>query len=178
MATIENIITLINNDTTTKFSANYKSKLASKIKNKFVGEREQLFVKDFYPYLNYKTEFIELNKIWKWLGHVNIDECINDFKTFHYYFKEKSDYKIDKENKENNGNILLTINSFKTFCLLSNSLKSIELYDYYIQLENLFNETIAEECEHLKKIVKIRNRDLEFYKNKSVKKINLSIDII
>ena len=45
--------------------------------------------------------------------------------------------------------ILLTVNTFKKFCLKSNTKKADEIHDYYIKLEELLQETIMEQTDEL-----------------------------
>jgi hypothetical protein len=72
------IVTLVNKNPLTKLSNEYESKIIQKIKNKFETEEQQLFIANFYCYLNYNktNEFvIELDNVWKWLGYSSIDKC-------------------------------------------------------------------------------------------------------
>ena len=67
------------------------------------------------------------------------------------------DYKVQsfatevavKQNEMRGGHnkeiILLTVNTFKKFCLKASTKKADEIHDYYIKLEELIQETIAEE---------------------------------
>ena len=67
-----NIVDLIENNPITKLNGNnYQSKMITKIKEKFNGFEQQMFVSSFYCFLNYnsKTDFvIDLDSIWEWLG--------------------------------------------------------------------------------------------------------------
>ena len=50
----------------------------------------------------------------------------------------------------NKENILLTVNTFKKFCLKAGTKKADEIHDYYIKLEELLHETVNEETNELK----------------------------
>jgi hypothetical protein len=66
-----NIVDLIENNPITKFSNAYNVKMLVKIKEKFTGFEQQLFLASFYCYLKYHptNDFvIDLDNIWKWLG--------------------------------------------------------------------------------------------------------------
>jgi hypothetical protein len=67
-----NIVDLIENNPITKLNGNnYQSKMVTKIKEKFYGFEQQMFVSSFYCFLNYnsKTDFvIDLDSVWKWMG--------------------------------------------------------------------------------------------------------------
>lgn len=64
------IVQLIERNPITRLSSNYQGKLINKIKKVFTESQQQLFVSNFYTYLNHsKDEFIiDLDTIWKWLG--------------------------------------------------------------------------------------------------------------
>jgi len=46
------IVNLIESNSITKFSGNYQSKLVEKIKNNFTNYEQQLFLSNFYCYLD------------------------------------------------------------------------------------------------------------------------------
>jgi hypothetical protein len=50
----------------------------------------------------------------------------------------------------NKERILLSVLTFKKFCMKANTKKADEIHDYYIKLEKLLHETINEESEELK----------------------------
>ena len=60
----------------------------------------------------------------------------------------------NKINEETRGRktetILLNINTFKKLCLKSNTTKADEIHDYYIKLEETFQQILNEESEELK----------------------------
>ena len=70
----------------------------------------------------------------------------NNFKT--YDIKEP----FDKDNRggSNKETILLTVNTFKKFCLKAGTKKADEIHDYYIKLEELLHETVNEETNELR----------------------------
>jgi hypothetical protein len=66
-----NIIELIEKNPITRLSHTYNSKFLNKIKEKFTGFEQQLFISSFYCYLNYDKNIdfvVDLDDIWKWLG--------------------------------------------------------------------------------------------------------------
>ena len=73
---------------------NYNSKIIQKIKSIFTDYEKQLFVANFYCYLNFsKTDFVvDLDLIWKWTGFNKKSDCnsllVNNF-------QENIDYKIE-----------------------------------------------------------------------------------
>ncbi len=169
------IVSLVENNPLTRFSnKDYESKIIDKIRLNFIENEQQLFVANFYSYLNYDTRkdfVINLDRIWKWLGYTRVDNCkallVNNF-------KENTDYKIEKIEKinfpENSGKktydetrgrqaefTLLTVNCFKKLCLKAKTKKADEIHDYYINLEEIMNELVSEESDHLKNQLKIKD---------------------
>jgi len=174
------IIQMIEKNPITRLSSEYQNKLINKIKTNFNNKQQQLFVTSFYCYLNYNSnsEFvINFNDIWKWLGFTRKD---NAKRLLEKTFTENIDYKIlllqsAEQKKDNRGghnkeNIMLTINSFKKFCLKSDTKKADEIHEYYIKLEDILHETINEETTELKNQLTLKNKEIE--KNKIQEKIN------
>ena len=158
------IIALIENNPITKLNCTYQNKLLNKIKDTFTDTQQQLFIGSFYCYLNCdKNEFvISLDNVWKWLDF----NRINDAKRLLIkHFNENVDYKIllpnteplrstaeQKLNKPGipKEQILMTIKTFKKFCMKARTDKADEIHDYYIKLETLLHETLNEESEDYK----------------------------
>ena len=55
---------------------------------------------------------------------------------------------------------MMTINTFKKFCLKAATKKADEIHDYYIKLEELLHEIINEESQELK--LQLENKDKEY----------------
>jgi phage anti-repressor protein len=156
-------VKLIEKNPITHLTKNYEDKLINKIKTAFTNIEQQLFVSSFFCYLNYDCEkdfIIDLNDVWKWIGFTRKDSAK---KLLEKYFIEKKDYKIllrqmaeqDLENKKEHGGhnkeqIMLTVDTFKKFCLKANTKKSDEIHNYYIKLEKILNETINEQTDELR----------------------------
>lgn len=167
------IVSLINNSSlTTLNNDENKSKLIKKVQASFSDTQQQLFIASFYCYLNHnpKTEFvIELKSVWKWCGFSRIDHAKVVLKK---NFIETVAYKIIKAAPEvagaglsgaglNKENVLMTINTFKKFCLKAGTKKADEIHDYYIKLEELVQETLNEENEELKAQLQIKEEEKE-----------------
>ena len=165
-----NIIQLIEQNPIIKLSNNYQGKFIQKIQENFTDLQQKLVVASFYCYLNYnsKTDFvIEMGDIWKWLGFSRKEHCKV---VLEKHFIQEIDYKIlsneihEKKTatevavavllKQNGGQnkekIVMTINTFKKLCLKSNTKKADEIHDYFIKLEETFQEIINEESDELK----------------------------
>jgi hypothetical protein len=152
-----NIVELIERNPISKLSRTYNNKLLSKIKNIFTNTQQQLFISSFYCCLNYNQTndfIIDLDNIWKWLEFSQKD---NAKRLLEKFFKIDIDYKIiqnDRQQKGRGGHnkekIMLNIKTFKLFCLKAGTKKADEIHDYFIKLEEILQQTIAEECIELK----------------------------
>ena len=97
METVD-IVTLVNNNPLTKLSSDYSSDIIQKIKKNFTDYEQQLFVANFYIYLNYNSHkdfIIDLENVWKWLGFGKKSDCKNLLTN---NFIENEDFKIIKKN--------------------------------------------------------------------------------
>jgi hypothetical protein len=155
-----NIVDLIENNTIVKLSPEYANRFINKIKENFTETQQQLFISSFYCYLNYNqtTDFvIDLDNIWKWLGfsqkamakrslqkHFIIDK---DYKVL---LCQSAEQKNDTRGGHNKETIVLTIYTFKLFCIKAGTEKANEIHEYFVKLENIMNEIIQEECLELK----------------------------
>jgi hypothetical protein len=172
------IVNLIEKSPITRLRKDYENKLLTKIKNTFTDTQQQLFVGSFYAYLNYnsKTDFvIDFDDVWKWVGYSRKNDAKRvlekhfifevDFKlekfatevTVANFEEEKSPERRGGSNKET---ILLSINTFKKFCMKANTNKADEIHDYYIKLEELLQETINEESQELKNEITEKEKKL------------------
>lgn len=154
------VVDLIENNPITKLSSTYHNKLLTKIKAKFTESEQQLFVASFYGFLKYdpNNDFvIDLDDVWKWVGfaqkvkatvllekHFIID---NDYKKSLYQPGKQSDHTRGGHNKEI---FMLTVSTFKKFCLKAGTKKADSIHDYYIKLESLLHEIVQEESTELK----------------------------
>ena len=117
---------------------------------------------------NSKNEFIiDLDDVWKWIGFSRKDQAK---RLLTKDFIEQIDYKIllppkeeqvDKHGGYNKEQILITINTFKKFCLKAGTKKADEIHKYYIGLEELLQETLNEETDELRKQLLIKDKTIE-----------------
>jgi hypothetical protein len=157
------IVELIEKNPITKLSQTYNSKLLTKIKNTFSNFEQQIFVSSFYCYLNYNktTDFvIDLDNVWKWVGfaHKAKAKCLLE-----KYFILDKDYtqSLTHQGKRTNDEqcsrggqnkeiFMLTVKTFKSFCLKAGTKKADEIHEYYLKLEDIIYEVIDEESNELK----------------------------
>lgn len=170
------IVQLIEKNPITRFNSNdYSNKLVNKIKKEFSDTQQQLFLGSFYCYLNYnsKKDFvIDLDNVWKWCGFSRKGFA----KTLlEKYFNKDIDYIILLPVQEvllqtekqvdmtggglNKEQILMTIKTFKKFCLKAKTKKADEIHDYYIKLEELIQETLEEESDELRNQLQLKEKE-------------------
>ena len=155
-----NIVDLIEHNPITKLSQSYNGKILNKIQQGFSNFEQQLFVSSFYCYLNYnsKTDFVvDLDNIWKWLGfqqkyhakYLLEKQFIinNDYKIF---APDASGAKKEGRGGHNKENIMLTVKTFKSFCLKAGTKKADEIHEYYMKMEEIIHDVIQEESNELK----------------------------
>ena len=151
-----NIINLIEKNSITILNKTYENVLVQKIQETFSTKEQQIFLTSFFAYINYnsKKDFvIDFDSVWKWVGFSRKDHA----KTLlEKYFTIDIDYKVFLQTRENSSKggrssekIMLTVNTFKKFCLKANTKKADEIHDYYIKLEELLQETIMEQTDEL-----------------------------
>ena len=163
-----NIIKLIEKDNQiTNLSDNCENRLINKIKDNFKETDQQLFIASFYCFLKYDTKkdfVIDFDNVWKWMGFARKDPAK---RVLDKNFTIDIDYQVknilpqiggagfEKRNLGGAGlnreTILLTVNTFKKFCLKAGTKKADEIHDYYIKLEELLHETVNEESNELRK---------------------------
>ena len=164
------IVNLIEKNPLTKLSGNYQSIMVEKVRQNFNTYEQQMFISSFYCYLNYddKRDFvIDLDNVWKWIG---FSQKVNAKVLLEKNFIEDTDYKIsgslERKQKDARGGhnkevIMLTINTFKRFCLKAGTKKSDEIHEYYIKMEKTLQEVVMEECQALAEQLKNTKKELE-----------------
>ena len=155
-----NIVELIENNPITLLSGTYQGKLLSKIKATFTNIEQQMFVSSFYCYLNHNqlNDFvIDLDDVWKWIGY---NQKVKAKSLLETGFIVGKDYQLllslpgkqsgSVRGGHNKQKIMLTINTFKRFCLKAGTTKADQIHEYYIKLEEMLHEVIQTESNELK----------------------------
>ena len=173
MTTTENttfdIIQFIEKNPLKKLNDNYQNIFINKIKNNFNEKEQNLFVTSFYCYLNFNslTDFIiDFEDVWKWCGFTRKD---NAKRLLEKFFTNDVDYKVAllrSEERKNEGGfnkekITLNINTFKKYCLKSNTKKADEIHNYYIKLEEILQDILLQQTNELKLQLEKTNNELE-----------------
>jgi hypothetical protein len=140
-----------------------------------------MFVASFYCFLNYdpKNDYVvDLDNVWKWLGFSTkqkakdlLERVFIINKDYKFSSPEDSEAKVllnqavRQKNHTRGGHnketIILTIRTFKLFCLKAGTKKAEEIHEYYIKLEDLLQEVIHEESNELKLQLEQKNIELE-----------------
>jgi len=169
-----NIVDLIENNPITQLSNTYQNKLLGKIKNNFNDVEQRLFVASFYGFLNYtNTDFvIDLDNIWKWLGFSQkqrakelLEKQFMIDKDYIILLSLQSEQKVGSGG-HNKTKIMMTIKTFKSFCLKAGTKKADQIHEYYIKMEELLHEVINEECNELKLQLEEKNKQLSAQEDK------------
>ena len=166
-----NIVELITSNPITKLSGTYQSKLLTKIKDSFSDTEQNLFVSSFYCYLNYnkRTDFvIDLDNVWRWLGFSTKQKAkqmleknfITD-KDYNLLLNHQVEQTEDTRGGHNKEIIMLTIDTFKKFCMKAGTKKSTEIHDYYIKLEEILQDILQEESDELKLQLEEKDKKIE-----------------
>ena len=176
-----NIVNLIEKNSITRLNKEYENKLINKIKENFSESEQQIFVASFYCFLNYdsKQDFIiDFDSVWKWLGFSRKD---NAKRLLEKFFTINVDYVLKTappfggavcdtiNGGQNKEQIMITVNTFKKFCLKAGTKKADEVHDYYIKLEELLQETVNEENDELRLQLTHKEEEKKNIENKYLK---------
>jgi hypothetical protein len=128
--------------------------LIIQLNTEFNSEEQKQFVMHFYLYQKYDktTDFIiDLDKIWSWLGftqkaHAKTLLQKNFTEDMHYKISlsPPREQTITEDNRggHNKETIMMTINTFKSFCLKARTSKAAEIHEYYIKLEDIIMSSL------------------------------------
>ena len=169
------IVEMIENNPIKSLSGTYQHTLVERIKSRFSQEEQSMFITSMYGYLNYsRSDFvIDLDDIWKWCG---FSLKLNAKRVLEKNFVIDKDYKcllckLEKQKGrggKNKEQILMTINTFKRFCMKAGTKKAEQIHEYYINLEETLQEVINEECSQLRE--QIENQTQQIQNNEQERK--------
>lgn len=157
----------------TRLKKEYSNKFLKKIQDNFNEKEQRFFVANFFAYLNYdsKKDFvINFDDVWKWVGFTRKD---NAKRLLDKYFVPENDFCIKNDCAPPIGGahpeqgcvglnkqiILLSVTTFKKFCMKANTKQADEIHDYYIKLEELLQETINEETTELRQQLELKTKE-------------------
>ena len=99
------------------------------------------FIDKYHNTLVNNDTLIDYNDVKEWIGYHKKQTVVDILKNDKYKFKNDIDYKIENYKPENGrpgNNILMTIDTVKSLCLMSASEKGQLFRSYYIEMEKLF----------------------------------------
>lgn len=180
------IVNLIESNPITKLNGNYQSKLITKVQNNFNNYEQQIFIASFYCYLkhDYEKDFvIDLDNVWQWLG---FGQKVNAKRVLEKNFTINKDYKLSlcqlakQTNSAKGGHnkevFMLNINTFKKFCLKSETKKADEIHDYFIKLEQILQEILQEESNELKQQLLQQSNEFKTVEDQKAKEYELKLE--
>lgn len=155
--------------------------LALILKQECSNEEQQLFLANFEMYLSYgrnnRDFVIDLDKVYKWVGYSSKS---NAKRAFIKNFEINTDYVIQNplintEERFNGGQnkeqILMTIDTFKTFCMMAKTKKGKLARQYYIKLEKVVFNYLEHKNQSILGKLRIENKiNLEKQKEKTLLK--------
>jgi hypothetical protein len=160
MSKTVDIVELIESNPITRLTSTYQSNLLTKIKSNFTDNEQQMFVASFYCFLNcnQKNDFvIDLDNVWKWL-EFSTKQKAKDLLEKHFTINIDYTLLLNQQVKQtahmkgghNKETFMLTVKTFKLFCLKAGTKKAEQIHEYYIKLEEILHEVIQEETNELK----------------------------
>lgn len=145
-------------------------KLTDIIAKQFSDDEQRQFVDHFKLYAEYgpNSGFVmDIDNIWKWIGFARKDHAKRFLKN---NFIDNIDYIVlitdpHRSGGQNKENIKMTVNTFKSFCLLANTEKAKQTRFYYCKLESIVFEYIKQKEEQklktLEEALVLREKELE-----------------
>jgi hypothetical protein len=180
------IVNLIESNPITKLNGDYQSKLITKVQNNFNNYEQQMFIASFYCYLkhDYEKDFvIDLDNVWQWLG---FGQKVNAKRVLEKNFTINKDYKLSlcqlakQTNSAKGGHnkevFMLNINTFKKFCLKSETKKADEIHDYFIKLEQILQEILQEESNELKQQLLQQSNEFKTVEDQKAREYELKLE--
>jgi len=173
----------IGNTNTLTLLDNNNNKFITKLKEHFTEDEQQLYVGNLYMYMNYHpiNDFVvNLENVWKFIGFSN---KANGKRLLKQHFTENKDYKITLirsdervHGGQNLETIMMNVNTFKKLCLKSNTDNADKIHDYYVKLENVYNEIINDEIQQSRQELEENKRQLE-ERNKQIEETARELDL-
>lgn len=137
---------------------NNSDRLQQMLKEVFITEDERTFLTHFNLYLEHGNDpnkhVVDFDLVWEWMGFSRKD---NAKRTLMKFFEINADYIIEsspRPNEEqsqsrrgghNKETIMLSVNTFKSLCMLSNTAKGKQSRLYYIRMEQALFKFLDDE---------------------------------
>ena len=134
------------------------SSIINKLKLTFDDKNKQFFNSHLCLHINYENNedfIIKLDQVWKWIGFSRVEQS----KTLLFKnFIENTDY--IQEIREDKISVLITIKCFKQLCLLAKSQTSIDMKNYYLEIEKLLFNLVKDETQELTKALTVKKKKI------------------
>jgi hypothetical protein len=130
-----------------------------------IFDNKELFIKHFSPYLESDEEkdfIINLDDIWQWMGYSTKATAKRKFNSLNLL--ENIEYIYEEEK------ILMTICTFKKFCLKSDLKQADQIHDYFLKMEKIVNKQVKKQLEEA-------NMQLHSLKNKRYEECDVNGNI-
>ena len=150
---LTNYSNMLNND-----NKEYDLKIFNLIKENFSSKEEKEFILNLSICVNDENNFIFIININKLLKIFNINTNINIKNILSSYFI------LDQDFIENNDDYFITLECFKSFCILINTQNSKEIRNNYLKIEKIIFQFFIEENTLLNK--QNINKEYSFLKKK------------
>jgi phage anti-repressor protein len=146
--------------------------LIVKIKRHLDIEQQELFIQSFYIYLNYDVEkdfVVDLDNIYTWLGYSRKDPAK---RLLQAKFTENVDYRLlhrshtsveRSRGGHNKETILMTVNTFKRFCIKADTKKADDIQKYYIKMEKVMHDFTLEQLKEKNLLLEQKEAELRKY---------------
>lgn len=123
--------------------------IIQKLNQELTFDQKEIFIQQFYGYIGCDEEkdfVIDLDNVYEWLGFTRKDNAKRLLKK---HFVLDKDYKINVLPREeirgaNPEQILMTIRTFKKFCMKADTKKADEIHDYFLVMERIINQQVKE----------------------------------
>lgn len=152
----------------------FQTKMIDYLKDTFTDKEQKWYIANFYVYLHYDpiNDYpINLDNIYKMLGFQtkgNAKKALKNNFTIEQDYKEVIMHK-DKNSKGGRPEmeVMLNVDTFKTFCMLIKTDKGKDIRKYYIKLENIFNKITKDQKLDYERQIEEQQKVIELKKNEN-----------
>ena len=131
-------------------------KLMTMLLDRMNTEDQHLFVLSFRTYLEYGYDnsafVIDFDYVWKWVGYGQKGHAK---RLLQKCFEKDKEYteQIDIQGSSHKETIMLTVNTFKTFCMSASTKRAREIHNYYVKMEGIFFEYFKDQLNKKNQLV-------------------------
>ncbi len=164
------IVSLIDKNPLTRLTKTNNERLLGKLQSSFSTEQQRFYTASFYCFLNHNPYIdfvVDFDDTWHWLGFGRKDSAKA---VLLRNFVEDVDYKIVHPRSSGKGGvtkeqIMLSVQTFKYFCMLARTEKAAQIRLYFVKLESIVHETVREQEEDLARQLTVMQDKLDVAQN-------------